>query len=631
MIRSKLPKVAMAMFLALTFFLSSVVGPAPVAYAQDDVPPTREVPAPPEDGGDVEGQIVGGVNADPGEWPWQVFLERNYLFDGVYYQDEYFYEDQFCGGTLIDPYWVVTAAHCVTNNKGKVISTASFRVVAGGHEFDNTTYVCGSSLCFNGNDPDYYQARTVAKIIKHPKYDPATYNNDIALLKLSSPVSLGGAGFGETDIIPLATSGMGSFSGSTAWVTGWGANSSGQNYYTRKNILQEVNVPVISNTTCNNKYGGGITSNMLCAGYLTTGGKDACQGDSGGPLVIDSGGGNWVLAGVVSFGIGCANKKYPGVYTRVSKYTSWINGHLAAPEVTSITLLDPQTTKAASVRYKVTFSKSVSGVDLADFYLDGTASTGATVSSVTGTGNVRTVTVATGPDNGILRLNVGDNDTILDSNFTPLGGVGAGNGNFTFGLAYVVAKNTSINVYYSSGSTYDGWVLESTETSKKGGTINSAATTLRVGDDAKNKQYRSILDFDTTVNPVDPAALIYKITLRIKRQGTTGTNPFTALGAINVDVAKPFGSSYDLQKGDFQASAQKKNITKFTSKNSSGWHSATIGSSNWVWVNFNGYTQFRLQFATDDNNDFLANYISFYSGDSLTNAPELIIEYYYLP
>jgi secreted trypsin-like serine protease len=634
MFQSKYPKIVFAVFLAIAFFLSSVVGPAPVAYAQDEEPPqteepTEEIPPveteepsvvdtgeereapPPEDDSDVEGQIVAGNNADPGEWPWQVFLE-------VLPGDYYYYYDQFCGGTLIDPYWVVTAAHCVTDSSGKVISTNSFRVVAGGHQ-----------LTMVDSAPIGTQVRNVAKIIRHPNYNDNTLNNDIALIKLSSPFTLvPGPGLGAVATLPIATPSMGNWTGSAAWVTGWGKNSATQSSFSRKDILQEASVKVISNTECAATYGSAITDNMLCTKFASK--KSVCSGDSGGLLAIDRNGlGNWVLVGVVSFSsVGC---NAASGYARVSKYTSWINGHMAAPGVKSITRLDASPTKADSVRFKVVFTKSVNGVDASDFNLTGTASGGASVTSVTGTGNTRTVTVTTGSGNGFLRLNVVDNDSIVDTNFTPLGGVNSGNGNFTTGAEYVMAKITTIAIYYST-DTYDGWVLESSETSNKGGTINSSATTLRVGDDAKNKQYRSILDFDTSTNPIPPSASLFKVTIQMKRQGITGSNPFSALGAIQVDYKGYFGTSDSLEKADFQSSASKKGITKFTSKNSGGWYSAVIGSANYGLLDRDGINQFRLHFTTDDNNDFLANYISFYSGNAdVANQPQLIIEHYTLP
>ena len=93
------------------------------------------------------------------------------------------------------------------------------------------------------------------------------------------------------------------------------------------NDLQYVRVPAITNSQCNSAYGGDITDTMLCAGYPNVGGKDACQGDSGGPFVCNDNG-NAVIAGVVSWGIGCALPNYPGVYARVTPVLSWIQSNM---------------------------------------------------------------------------------------------------------------------------------------------------------------------------------------------------------------------------------------------------------------------------------------------------------------
>lgn len=160
---------------------------------------------------------------------------------------------------------------------------------------------------------------TVSEIINHPNYDSDTYNNDMSLLKLSSPVSF----TNYIQPVCLTSYNTGPDTGSDVWVTGWGTLSSGGS---SPDKLQEVMVPVVSQSQCDSSYssqGININDNMLCAGQT---GKDSCQGDSGGPLVykINS---TWVQAGVVSFGIGCAQSNYPGVYARVSQYVSWISGH----------------------------------------------------------------------------------------------------------------------------------------------------------------------------------------------------------------------------------------------------------------------------------------------------------------
>merc|ERR1711981_1467107 len=110
------------------------------------------------------------------------------------------------------------------------------------------------------------------------------------------------------------------------FTSGWGTLSSGGS---ATNNLQYVRVPAITNSQCNAAYGGSITDTMLCAGYPNVGGKDACQGDSGGPFVCNDNG-NAVIAGVVSWGIGCAHPNYPGVYARVTSVLSWIQSNMGS-------------------------------------------------------------------------------------------------------------------------------------------------------------------------------------------------------------------------------------------------------------------------------------------------------------
>ncbi|MFN8465639.1 MAG: trypsin-like serine protease [Caldilineaceae bacterium] len=247
-----------------------------------------------------QAQIVGGEAAAVGELPWQVVV-----FPGPF----------MCGGTLIDVNWVLTAAHCVFDKSDVLMQPGLVQIVAG-------EYNLASS---DGTE----QERGVTQVIPHPGYDAASQDNDLALLHLSAPVTLGPSVSTIARVESPANDSLVA-SGVEAMVSGWGAL---QEKGATSDILQKVSLPIVSNATCNGAYGGTITDNMLCAG-LAAGGKDSCQGDSGGPLVVPDGPG-WRLAGVVSFGTGCARPNYYGVYTRVSQYAQWIAGYVSGANPTA--------------------------------------------------------------------------------------------------------------------------------------------------------------------------------------------------------------------------------------------------------------------------------------------------------
>ena len=242
-------------------------------------------------------RIVGGQEADPGEWPWQVALVQSGASPG---------NGQFCGGSLINSDWVVTAAHCVYTS-----DINDLDVVAGIHDLVT---------------PDTgFRRVALAEIIVHPGWDNGTKDNDIALLRLAEPIAARAGGGGELPIqyavLPAAS--IGDLTGVTTTVTGWGnRDPNGTDFPAR---LHEVEVQVIANADCDDAYGN-LTDNMLCAG-VSGGGKDSCQGDSGGPLVYNQG--DWKLVGIVSFGIGCAEADFPGVYARVSRYLGWIDENIS--------------------------------------------------------------------------------------------------------------------------------------------------------------------------------------------------------------------------------------------------------------------------------------------------------------
>ena len=186
---------------------------------------------------------------------------------------------------------------------------------------------------------------------------------------------------------------------------------------------------------------------------------------------------------------------------------------------------------------------------------------------------------------------------------------------------------------FTSVAAQDGWVLESTETSNAGGSIDAAATTtsaLRVGDDNKNKQYKSVVSFDTSAIP--DGATILSVTLRLRRGTLSGTNPFTTFGTCWVDVqsGSGFSGSTTLQTGDFQAAATAVQAASLTNAaNNLDWSEGGLNAAGLAAINKTGTTQLRVYFNLDDDNDRIADYIGYYSGDNSTSAnrPQLVVTY----
>ncbi|XP_023418167.2 transmembrane protease serine 11C-like [Cavia porcellus] len=227
-------------------------------------------------------KIVGGQNAEKGEWPWQASLQQNAVHR--------------CGATLISNSWLVTAAHCFVNTNKPKDWNVSFGLLL--------------------SDPQ--TQRRVKDIIVHENYHYPARGNDIALVHLYSPVLY--SSNIRRACLPEAAYKFPP--NSDVVVTGWGTLKSDG---TSPNVLQKGLVKIIDNKTCNSKeaYDGAVTAGMLCAGFLK-GRVDACQGDSGGPLVRADSKGIWFLAGIVSWGDECALPNKPGVYTRVTYYRDWI-------------------------------------------------------------------------------------------------------------------------------------------------------------------------------------------------------------------------------------------------------------------------------------------------------------------
>jgi len=248
--------------------------------------PSQPLPALPLKDQIGVGRIVGGEEAADGEFPWQVSLRSIGALGATH----------FCGGSIIDKDWVLTAAHCCA---GQV--PASMHVVAGGIKLNNFE---------NEEEP-----RNIDHIISHPNYSASTITNDACMLKLKE--SLEWTEFVKPIALPAA--GQETPAGTECIVTGWGTLSEGA--FGLPNVLHKVTVPVVSDEDCNGAYsanGYTVADSMICAGE-EEGGKDSCQGDSGGPFVCGE-----ELVGIVSWGIGCARKGYPGVYTQNSYFMDWI-------------------------------------------------------------------------------------------------------------------------------------------------------------------------------------------------------------------------------------------------------------------------------------------------------------------
>ncbi len=228
--------------------------------------------------------IVGGGEAQPGEFPFIVSLYKGY---------------HFCGGSLIDKNWVLTAAHCVTGSK-------SFEVRIG---------------LFDQKNLNQVEVRKVKNVMIHPQYNKQVdHDYDFALVELDASSNTQPIELNRVDFNSQSRTGDVMFT-----VAGWGTLKEGS--YQSPKILQKVEVPFIDLDTCEKSYPNQMSERMLCAGYQD-GGKDSCQGDSGGPLVTQDASGKAILAGVVSWGKGCARAKYYGVYGHVSTVYDWIKDQI---------------------------------------------------------------------------------------------------------------------------------------------------------------------------------------------------------------------------------------------------------------------------------------------------------------
>ncbi|XP_056237534.1 trypsin-like isoform X2 [Seriola aureovittata] len=228
-----------------------------------------------------DGRIIGGRDCEPHSRPYMASLNYGY---------------HFCGGVLINRQWVLSVAHCWYN-------PYAMQIMLGEHDV----------RVFEGTE----QLMKTDTIIWHPSYDYQTLDYDIMLIKLFHPVEVTEA------VAPVQLPRGCPVAGLPCSVSGWGNTAMGDEVFLPYR-LQCLDVPIIDEQACENAYPGMISPRMVCAGYMD-GGRDACNGDSGSPLVCHG-----EVHGLVSWGMGCAQPNYPGVYVKVCEFLYWIQDVMAA-------------------------------------------------------------------------------------------------------------------------------------------------------------------------------------------------------------------------------------------------------------------------------------------------------------
>ncbi|MBP7967427.1 serine protease [Candidatus Woesebacteria bacterium] len=271
--RSLIPVATILMLIVMLSVAAGAFAQTPTNVNQPNIP--------------AQTNIIGGVETKPHEFPSQAWIINDIFW---------------CGGSLIDPSWVITAGHCAEG-----VAPDKINIVLGGHNrFGNEASA---------------QRLKVDRVIVHEGFDDVTNDNDLALMHLSTPAIPNEfvqpvAPIEANAVVPDGTLGT---------IIGWGETGHGVS-----NVLMKAQVPTVNQQACVAAMKDAntvVTANMLCAGYYE-GLIDSCYGDSGGPLLIPMPDGSYRLLGITSWGIGCAIPKFYGVYTRVQNYIDWINAQI---------------------------------------------------------------------------------------------------------------------------------------------------------------------------------------------------------------------------------------------------------------------------------------------------------------
>ncbi|XP_072775607.1 transmembrane protease serine 9 isoform X5 [Taeniopygia guttata] len=254
-------------------------------------------------------RIVGGSEASRGEFPWQVSLREN--------------NEHFCGAAILTEKWLVSAAHCFTEFQDPAMWAA----------YTGTTSLRGSDSSAVKMD--------ISQIIPHPSYNADTADYDVAVLELKKPVTF------TKYIQPVCLPDAGHHfpTSKKCLISGWGYLK--EDFLVKPEFLQKATVELLDQNLCSSLYSHVLTDRMMCAGYLE-GKVDSCQGDSGGPLVCQEPSGRFFLAGIVSWGIGCAEARRPGVYTRVTKLRDWILDAISAFPTSMVRTVPPMHFRTSS-------------------------------------------------------------------------------------------------------------------------------------------------------------------------------------------------------------------------------------------------------------------------------------------